>query len=142
MRKFTFILTLMLFSLQMFSQVQVTGKITDGENGGPLPAASVSIEGTTIGTTTDIEGNYVIMANDPSDVIVFSFIGYETQRMVVGENRTINITLNIDATQLDEVVVTALGLSREKKSLGYSVVEVGGEEDSCLIGSVKILGIT
>lgn len=128
MKYLSLIATLLLFNLQLFSQVPLSGTVTDGESGTFLIGATVSIEGTAVGTITDINGKFTITAPSDTDVILFSFIGYETQRLTIGSQRDFNITLLVDATQLEEVMVTALGIRREKKSLGYSVQDVSGED--------------
>jgi len=99
---------------------------TVSEEGGPLPGASVLIKGTQTGAQTDFDGNYTIEAS-PSDVLVFSYIGYATQEVTVGNQTTINVAL-VQDNQLDEVIVTAQGIKREKKALGYSVATVSSEE--------------
>jgi TonB-linked SusC/RagA family outer membrane protein len=128
MKYFTLIATLLLFNLQLFSQVAVTGTVNDGDTGDPMLGATVSIEGTTVGTTTNANGEFSIDARSAEDALVISFIGYESQRIPIGTRRDFAITLQVDATLLDEVVVTALGITREKKTLGYSVQDVDGSE--------------
>lgn len=132
--KFSVILTLLMaFVVQIcFAQEKtVSGTISD-QNGLPLPGATVVIEGTTTGTSTDFDGNYTINVN-VGDILQYSYVGYATQSITVGEADTINLSLQPDNT-LEEVVVTALGVSREKKSLGYSSQEVGGDE----VSTVKV----
>ncbi|GAA4317054.1 SusC/RagA family TonB-linked outer membrane protein [Pontixanthobacter gangjinensis] len=127
--KFSSILTLLLaFVVQIaFAQQQtVTGTVTD-EDGLPLPGVNVLIKGTSTGTQTDFDGNYSIEA-EMGDVIVFSFVGLETAEYTVGNNNNIDAVLKADSAQLDEVVVTALGISRDKKSLGYATQEVDGSQ--------------
>jgi TonB-linked SusC/RagA family outer membrane protein len=129
--KFSKILTLILaFAVQMtFAQEQkVTGNVTD-EDGLPLPGVNIIIKGTSTGVQTDFDGNYAIAASQ-GDVLVFSFIGLQKAEYPVGASNTLNVTLKADAAQLDEVVVTALGIKREKKSLGYATQEVDGSEVS------------
>ncbi|WP_405202725.1 SusC/RagA family TonB-linked outer membrane protein [Dokdonia sp. LLG6352-1] len=124
--KFSGILTLLLaFVVQVsFAQTTVSGTVT--EDNGPLPGANVIIKGTSTGTQTDFDGNYSIQAS-PSDVLVFSFVGFATQEVTVGNQSTINVALAAD-NALDEVIVTAQGVKREKKALGYAVSEVASEE--------------
>ncbi|WP_026462426.1 SusC/RagA family TonB-linked outer membrane protein [Adhaeribacter aquaticus] len=112
-------------SMSLWAQVQVKGKVSAAGNEG-LPGVSVLIEGTTTGTTTDANGNYSLSAPG-SGALVFSYIGFNTQRISINNRSLINVTLSQDNKQLEEVVVTALGITREKKALGYSVTEVGGE---------------
>lgn len=107
-------------------QKVVTGKVTD-ESGLPLPGASVKVKGTGTGASTGVDGNYSIRAN-AGQVLVFSFIGSVSQERTVGNSNTINVVLASDAKALSEVVVTALGIKKEKKSLGYSVQDIQSEE--------------
>ena len=106
--------------------INVTGKVVDA-NSIPLPGVSVLVEGTTQGTVTDLDGNYAITAPD-GGALVFSFIGFRNQRVVIGTQSVINVTLVEDISGLDEVVVTALGIKREAKSLGYATSTVSQDE--------------
>ena len=114
---------LMAFQLS-FAQKTVSGTVTDN-NEVPLPGATVIVEGTSNGVTTDFDGNYSISA-DEGDVLVVSFVGYSSASSTVGASTTLNFSLS-PSSALEEVVVTALGISREKKSLGFSQQTVGGE---------------
>ena len=109
------------FSVQAQS---VNGTVTD-DNGVPLPGATVVVEGTQNGVSTDFDGNYSIDAAS-GDKLVFSYVGYSSQTVSVGNSATVNVSLQPD-NALSEVVVTALGISREKKSLGYAVSQVSGD---------------
>ncbi|MEH6704567.1 MULTISPECIES: SusC/RagA family TonB-linked outer membrane protein [Galbibacter] len=123
--KFSGFLTLILALIVQITFAQektVTGVITD-QDGLPLPGANVVVKGTSNGTQTDFDGNYSIQANT-GDVLVYSFVGQKTEERTVGASNAIDITLQQDAQALDEVVVTALGIKREKKSLTYSSQEV------------------
>ena len=111
-------------SINVMAQQIVTGNVSDN-NGFPLPGATVVIKGTSSGTTTDFDGNFSIETNS-GEVLVVSYVGYITQELTVSDSATINVVLESDQL-LDEVVITALGISREKKSLGYAVTEVSGE---------------
>ncbi len=108
-------------------QKTVTGNVTAASDGGPLPGVSILEQGTTNGTQTDFDGNYTIEVSE-GDVLVFSYLGMQTQTVTVGSSNTINVVLQEDASQLDEVVVTALGIERSKKSLTYSTQNVDSEE--------------
>jgi len=119
------ILTLALvFAVQLlFAQEKtISGTVSDGD-GIPLPGATVIVQGTTNGVSTDFDGKYTIFAN-VGETLSFSFIGYVAKTVVVGTSNTINVTLETDSQQLDEVIVTSLGIKREKKALGYAVSEV------------------
>jgi len=129
--KFSRFLTLILaFVVQItFAQQQsVTGNVAD-QDGLPLPGVNIIIKGTSTGVQSDFDGNYAIQAAQ-GDVLVFSFIGLKKTEYPVGASAVINVTLENDAAQLSEVVVTALGIKREKKSLGYATQEVDGSEVS------------
>ena len=104
----------------------VTGTVSD-ENGQPIPGASVVLKGTTVGVSTDFDGNYSLdLPNDGT--LIFSSIGFAPQEVATSGRTVINVSLQEDFESLDEVVVTALGIKREAKALGYSVSEVEGEE--------------
>ena len=115
-----------LFSFGMYAQMNVTGTVK-GEDGEPLPGVSIQIKGTSIGAITNPDGNYSINVPDMNSIMAFSYVGYLTQEVEVQGRSIINVSMAPDLISLDEVVVTALGISREKKSLGYSVEEVEGE---------------
>lgn len=117
------------FSYEVMAQQRViTGKVISDEDGLGLPGATVLVKGTTVGTTTDLDGNYSIGVPAGSDVLLFSFVGLATSEELIGNRSVINITLTPDASQLSEVVVTAIGIAREKKALGYGVTTVGDEQ--------------
>jgi TonB-linked SusC/RagA family outer membrane protein len=106
----------------------ITGNVTGADDGLPIPGVTVMVPGTTVGTTTDFDGNYTVSVSDDATVLSFSFIGMVAQEVQIGGRSVINVVLQTSSTALDEVVVTALGISREKKALGYSVTEVGADE--------------
>ena len=129
-RKFTsYLLFLVVFLLSAGTYAQemtITGNVSD-EDEETLPGVSIFIVGTTTGTATDFDGNYTITAN-VGDVIEYSFMGYSNQTRTVGDNSTINVLMTVDSELLDDIVVTALGISRKEESLGYAVSKVGGDE--------------
>lgn len=102
----------------------VTGKVTSSEDGSPLPGVNVVIKGTTNGTATDANGVYTLNVPSSGSSIIFSFIGLQSQEVPIGERTVVDVQLSLDVTQLSEVVVTAIGIEREKKALGYSVASV------------------
>ncbi|MBT29054.1 MAG: SusC/RagA family protein [Thalassobius sp.] len=118
---------LVTFGQAVLAQSVITGKVTGAEDSDPLPGVSIVVEGSNRGTTTDLDGNFTIQANS-EDVLQFSYIGFITQSITVGSQSTINVVLEPDMQQLEEVVVTAFGLEKEKKALGYSVTQVSGKE--------------
>lgn len=110
-------------------QFTVNGTVVD-ENGQPLPGATVLVKGTTNGTTTDFDGNYTLELEDQNAIIQVSYIGFALQEIPITGRTEIYVTMVPDTANLEEVVVTALGISRDKKSLGYSVSEVDHLEES------------
>ena len=140
---------LLVFAFGFSVQAQsISGTVSD-DNGVPLPGATVIVEGTQNGVSTDFDGNYSINASN-GDTLVFSFVGYSNQSVVVGSSATVNVSLQPD-NALSEVVVTALGVKRNVKAVGYSITQVGGEELSdnkttnainCLQGKVAGVVVT
>ena len=122
-------LTLLLWaSLLMAQTVEISGKVTTLGDGSELPGVNVSIKGTTVGTLTNENGQYSLRANGANPVLVFSYIGYESQEVAAGNRTNIDVSLKQDNRLLNEVVVTALGISREKKALGYATQSVNSEQ--------------
>ncbi|MCG8578772.1 MAG: carboxypeptidase-like regulatory domain-containing protein, partial [Bacteroidales bacterium] len=131
MRRLALIASLILFVglNAMFAQTTtITGNVTDSESGDPMPGVSVVVRGTTIGTVTNVDGNYSLSVPDDATNLLFSFVGMKTQDVLIEGRTTINVVLESEAIGVDEVVVTALGISREKKSLGYASQGVSNEE--------------
>jgi len=134
MRKFYAVvasLLMLLFHLpyQLSAQQRsISGTVISGEDNEPLPGVNVLVQGTNLGTVTNVEGRYSISVPAEAENLVFSSVGFETQTVEIGNRSTIDLTLVPDLTQLGEVVVTALGIEREKKALGYSVEEIEGEK--------------
>lgn len=96
----------------------VSGTVTDGATGQPLPGANVSVKGTTTGTTTDMQGQYELAVPGSDVVLVFSFVGYRAKEVTVGDQEVINVTLQEDVEQLDEVVVVGYGTQRREEITG------------------------
>lgn len=107
---------------------RVTGRVTSSEDSQPLPGVSVIVTGTTLGTTTDATGTYSISVPAPDAKLTFSFIGYLREEVAVGSQTQINVSLMQDMSTLNEVVVTALGVERSKKALGYATQELKGKD--------------
>ena len=105
----------------------VSGKVTD-ETGQPLPQVTVLLKGTTTGTPTDADGNYRLSVPDAGGTLLFRFLGYVTQEIEIGTQSVVNVQLQPEVTDVGEVVVTALGITREKASLGYAVTTVGSQD--------------
>ncbi|MDN5213512.1 SusC/RagA family TonB-linked outer membrane protein [Fulvivirgaceae bacterium BMA12] len=104
----------------------ITGVVKD--DSGPVPGVNILLKGTTQGVVSDIDGIYKIIVPESGGTLVFSSIGFVTEEVEIGNRSVINIALIPDVKQLSEVVVTALGVEREKKALGYSVQEIEGKE--------------
>ena len=121
-------LIIVLISISSNAQkIVVSGQVTD-ESGQGMPGATVLEQGTQNGTLTDFDGLYRIEVSRSNAKLVFSYIGYETQEMVVADKSEINVNLQPQAEALNEVVVTALGIKKEVKTLGYASQSIGGDE--------------
>lgn len=105
----------------------VSGKVSDS-NGNPLPGVNVVIKNTSTGTSSDANGSYQLNAPNQNATLTFSFIGFTSQDIAIGGRSTINVTLSEDVTALSEVVVTALGIEREAKTLTYSAQQLSGKQ--------------
>lgn len=108
-------------------EIDIEGTVVDSD-GIPLPDVGILIKGTTKGAVTDFDGNFNISVPSTSSILVISYIGMETQEVVVGSQTVINIIMTSSGMELDDVVITALGMKREKKALGYSVGEVKADQ--------------
>jgi TonB-linked SusC/RagA family outer membrane protein len=107
----------------------ITGTVTSAAEGeGAIPGVTVQVKGTTIGTNTDLNGKYTISVPQNATTLVFSYIGMKKQEVVITGRSVVDIVMTADLLGLDEVVVTALGISRERKALGYSVSDVKTDE--------------
>lgn len=115
-----------LVACSYLSAQQVSGVVTDANDGFGLPGVSVLVPGTTNGTITDVDGNYTLDV-DGGKELQFSYIGYATVTVAINGQTKIDVQLSEDTQKIDEVVVTALGIKREKKALGYSMQELKGE---------------
>ncbi len=111
----------------MAQELKISGTVTSKEDGKPLPGVSVVIQGTTKGTTTDLDGKYSISASKGS-VIVFSFIGMKKSTITVTGATTYDVVLEPETEGLNEVVVTAMGIKREEKALGYAVSSISAKD--------------
>ncbi len=129
-----FLLVLMVFIAFLGSAVAqektITGKVTSSEDGSTIPGVSVMVKGTTMGTITDVNGNYTLKVPADAKVLVFSFVGMTTKEIEIGNQSVIDVVMEPANVELDEVVVTSLGISKQKKALGYAVSELSGGEVS------------
>src|SRR5512137_2088294 len=126
MRKFTILLALMLFiGLQVaHAQRTISGKVTGYDDGLGIPGVTVLVKGTTIGTVTDVDGKFTLQVPKDKEVIQVSFVGMKTVEVTLGPDNVVNVVLRTEVQELEGVVVTALGVTREKKALGYSVQDL------------------
>ncbi|MBT1703126.1 SusC/RagA family TonB-linked outer membrane protein [Chryseosolibacter indicus] len=106
----------------------ISGRVTSSQDGSPLPGVNILVKGTTTGTVTDVDGNYRISVPDGSNILVFSFIGLTSQEVDIAGRSTVDVQMEQDVTQLSEVVVTALGITRNRNELAYSAQQVKGED--------------
>lgn len=116
-----------LFASNTFAQVKVSG-VVKSSSGEFLPGATIVVKGTTNGVVADADGKYNITTPNAQSVLVFSFIGMESQQVALNGKTSVNVTLAATTIGVEEVVVTALGITRQQKSLGYAVAEVKGDE--------------
>lgn len=131
MKKIAFFLSILLFMGTLIANAQtteLTGVVTSSEDGASIPGVSVSVKGTTLGTITNIDGNYTLKVPTEETTLVFSFVGMATMEVAVEGRSTIDVSMNPDLIGIDEVVVTAMGITRAKRELGYAVSTVGSEE--------------
>jgi len=142
--------SLALLTLSIAAQAQdkvVSGKVTGSDDGLPLPQVTVLIKGTTRGVPTDMDGNYRLEVPTGA-TLVFRYLGYVTQEVVIGNQTVLNIQLAPDATSLGDVVVTAQGIVKDKKSLGYAIgqvekdlIETRPEPDVARLLKGKVTGV-
>jgi TonB-linked SusC/RagA family outer membrane protein len=106
----------------------ISGNISSDEDGSGLPGVNVIIKGTTVGTTTDVNGSYSLDVPSDGGTLVFSFIGLASQEIEIGARSVVDVVMSSEVEELQEVVVTALGITKEKAALGYAVTSVGGSQ--------------
>lgn len=127
MCKFLLCFALSLVSLTTFAQIKVTGTASDALTGEPLSFITIQVKGTITGTTSDMDGKYAIEVPGRESVLVYSYIGYQTQEIKVGAQTRINVRLAEDVEKLDEVVVVGYGVQNKRDVTG-SIAKVGSEE--------------
>ena len=130
MKKIALLLVFFAIGLQvlMAQTKEISGTVTSSDDGGSIPGVSVSVKGTTLGTITDMDGAFRLKVPQDAKSLVFSFVGMTSQEVAIGNQTKFNVKMSSENISVDEVVVTALGVSREKKSLGFAVQDVKGEE--------------
>lgn len=150
MRKIALMLVFLLFAgLQVvLAQRTLTGRVADIQ-GQPLIGVTVLVKGTTIGTTTDIDGRFSIQVPNDQAVLQLSYVGYTSQEVAVGSQTAVNVALEESSLLMDEVVVTALGIKRESKTLGYATavvnqIQLTENRSSTAMGTLqgKVSGVT
>lgn len=128
MKRIVLLLLSFAFGLSAMAQERtISGRITS-EEGETLPGVNVVVKGTATGTVTDASGEYTLAIPSDANTLVFSFIGLQTQEVAIGQRSVIDVTLSADVTQLSELVVTALGLEKQSRELGYSISGVDQED--------------
>jgi len=130
MRKFTIFLALMFcIGLQVaLAQRTITGKVTNAEDKSTIPGATILVKGTTVGAITDANGKYTLTVPKDREYLLVSFVGMRTVEVKLGVENVVDVELQPSVQELEGIVVTALGVTREKKALGYSVQEVKGSD--------------
>ena len=114
--------------ISIFAQTStITGTVTSADDGGPIPGVAIVVVGTTVGTTTNADGNYTLEIPADATTLVFTFIGMKTETFLINNRSKIDLIMKVESIQFDEVVITSLGITREKKSLGYAVQEIDGD---------------
>ena len=119
----TVLLCLVLVTAQAQERV-VTGTVSSGEDASSIPGVNVVVKGTAIGTITDVDGKFTINVPSEESLLVFSYIGLATQEVVVGNRSIIDVVMTPNLTELTEIVITAMGLEKEKRSLNYATQNV------------------
>ncbi|RYF78688.1 MAG: SusC/RagA family TonB-linked outer membrane protein [Cytophagaceae bacterium] len=131
MRKLLLIAQLLLcfISVPLLAQDRmISGRVTSAEDGAAMPGVNIAIKGTTRGVTTDVDGKYKISVPSGTARLIFSFIGFVNQEVITGSQTSLNITMKPDASQLQEVVVTAQGIRKSQREIGYAISKVETED--------------
>ena len=112
-----------------FAQTRrITGKVTSSEDGSAIPGATILVQGSTIGTVTTIDGSFTVNLPENAEVLVFSFVGMKSQEVLISSATEYNVSLEPDLIGVNEIIVTANAIQKEKRELGYAVTTVGGDE--------------
>ncbi len=130
MKKIALLLVFFAIGLQvlMAQTKEISGTVTSADDGGAIPGVSVSVKGTTIGTVTNMDGVFQLKVPQDAKSLTFTFVGMASQEVAIGNQSKINVKMVSENISVDEVVVTALGISKQKKSLGYAVQDVSGDK--------------
>jgi TonB-linked SusC/RagA family outer membrane protein len=123
------LLLLLLLSMPLYAQeITISGVVSSGGDNSSIPGVNVVIKGSLSGTVTDSQGGYSLKVPTPETILIFSFVGYSTVERTAGNQSILNVVLEPESKQLQEIVITALGVEREKKELGYAVQQVEGAQ--------------
>jgi len=151
MKKITFLLASLFFIGLQALQSQnrtITGKVTSSEDKKGIPGVTVLIKGTTTGAISDLDGKYSLIVTPSAKVLVYSFVGMKTKEVPIGTENVIDVELVQDVTNMEAIVVTAIGVKKSEKSLGYSATQITGDEitktqDRSVINSLqgKVAGV-
>jgi TonB-linked SusC/RagA family outer membrane protein len=130
MKKIALLLAFFAIGLQVLlaQTKEITGKVTSADDGGAIPGVSVSVKGTTLGTITDMDGMFKLKVPQDAKTLMFTFVGMTSQEVTIGNQTTINVNLASENIAVEEVVVAALGIQRQKRDLGYSTANIKSEE--------------
>lgn len=126
MKKFYFLILSVLFTLPIVAQQTITGTVTSSEDGLPVIGVSVVVKGTSGGASTNLDGAYSLSASK-GQTLVFTYVGMKSQEMKIGESNVINVVLEPTSEQLEEIVVTAMGIKQEKKRMNFAVQSVNSD---------------
>ena len=150
MKKIALLLAFFAIGLQvlMAQTKEISGSVTSADDGGAIPGVSVSVKGTSLGTITDMDGKFRMKVPQDAKSLLFSFVGMNSQEVIIGNQSTFKVKMTSGNISVDEVVVTAMGIKRSEKSLGYSASKVSNEEinstgNSSMMNSLqgKIAGV-
>lgn len=150
-RLWIFFSILFIGNISYAQRKEISGKVTDSNTGQPIVGSTVGVKGSTIATQTNDAGNFTITVPGSNSRLVISSVGYDPQEVTVGSQNDVTVALKGATSTLNEVVVTALGIKKERKALGYSITEVKGDEltqarsinvANSLVGKVAGLNIT
>lgn len=132
MKKLTLLIAVFVFSgisMLLAQTTVITGTVTSAEEGeGPIPGVAISVQGTTIGTQTEPDGTYSLQVPESATTLVFQFIGMKTQQIQINGRTVIDVVMEPDLLGIDEVVVTAIGIERKSREVGFSMSRIDGEE--------------
>lgn len=127
--RFATLMLLLALSNGAFAQRTITGTVKDAVNGSSIPGVNVAVKGVKgVGTVTSIDGNFTVKFPNGAQTLVISFVGYTTQEVAVSNQSKVDVLLQPSTQKIDEVVVTALGIKRQTKALGYAVTELKGDD--------------